>query len=175
LVWGLLLFSFIALGCEKKVSEVPSNKPAPDKKESLREKVDQLQEKVDQLQGDLAWLNYRVRIMGGGSAEVSSEEKSYSIAQTNFGSFAILCKSVTPYLDGYKVQLGIGNLTSAQFNGAKISLRWGKLLNNSKDISVTNKFLPGRYTTIEVVMTPAKPEDIKMFSVTLNFNEIALF
>ncbi len=168
LVCGLLFFCFIAFGCERKAPDAPAFKAAPDKKESL-------QEKVDSLQRDLYWLRMRVGNMSGGSAEVSTEEKGYSIAQTKYGSFAVICKNVTPYLDGYKVQLDIGNLTSARFNGAKISLLWGKDYNSSKNMSVTSSFLPGRYTTVELVMTPAKPEDMKTFSVALDFNQMALF
>jgi hypothetical protein len=168
LVWGSLFFCFIGFGCEKKAHEAPAVKTAPDKEESL-------QEKVASLERDLLQLRMQVNAMSEGSATVSTEEKGYSIAQTKYGSFAIVCKNATPYLDGYKVQLSIGNLTSAQFKGAKIHLIWGKSLTSSKDMSVTNSFLSGRYTTVELVMTPAKPEDIKKFIMILDFDQIALF
>ena len=159
--------AFLALGCEKKSSSPSSLQPAPEKQETL-------EEKVKRLQRELFILKMQVGNMSGGSVEVSTEDKGHYIAQTKYGSFAVVCENVTPYLDGYKAQLSVGNLTNARFNGAKIGLHWGKDNNNSKYMSVTNSFLPGRYTTVELILTPAKPEDIKTFSVTLEFGQLAL-
>ena len=166
-VWVLLLMAFLALGCEKKSSSPSSLQPAPEKQETL-------EEKVKRLERELFILKMQVGNISGGSVEVSTEDMGYYIAQTKYGSFAVVCENVTPYLDGYKAQLSVGNLTNARFNGAKIGLHWGKDYNNSKVMSVTNSFLPGRYTTVEVILTPAKPEDIKTFSVTLEFVQVAL-
>ena len=162
----LLFLFFVIIGCENKVPNPPPA-PAPDKKESI-------EDQIRNLKRDVFNLKVQVGNMVGGYADVSTEEKGYSIAQTKYGSFAVVCKNVTPYLDGYKVQLGIGNLTSARFNGAKIGLMWGEDF-KTKDISVTNSFLPGRYTTFEVILTPAKPTEIKRFTVTLEFDQIALY
>jgi len=166
-VWVLLLMAFLALGCEKKSSSPSSLQPAPEKQETL-------EEKVKRLERELFILKMQVGNISGGSVEVSTEDMGYYIAQTKYGSFAVVCENVTPYLDGYKAQLSVGNLTNARFNEAKIGLLWGKDYNNSKVMSVTNSFLPGRYTTVEVILTPAKPEDIKTFSVTLEFVQVAL-
>jgi len=164
----LLLSCCLVLGCGKKAAEPSAVSLAPEKKESL-------EEKVNRLQRDLFLLKMQVGNMSGGSADISTEEKGYSVAQTKFGSFAVVCRNVTPYLDGYKVQLGVGNLTNAHFNGAKMSLLWGADYSKTKDMSVTNSFPPGRYTNVEVVLTPAKPEDIKTFSVTFDFDQLALY
>jgi hypothetical protein len=168
LVWVLLFLSFLIFACEKKAVIPPPVSHSPDKKESL-------DEKVNRLQRELIRLRMQVGNMSDGSAEVSTEEKGYSIAQTKYGSFAVVCRNVTPYLDGYKAQLGVGNLTNARFNGAKISLLWGTDYSKNKDMSVTNSFLPGRYTNVEVVLTPAKPEDIRTFSVAFDFDQLALY
>jgi hypothetical protein len=152
------------MGCDKK-----QNTSTPS---TTREKP--LAERINELETDVFLLNLQVDNLISGSAIVSTEEKGYAIAQTKYGSFAIVCKNASQYLDGYKVHLNIGNLTNARFNGAKISLKWGKG-QHKKEVSVTNDFPPGRYTTVEVVMTPAKPEDIKEFTVGLEFNQMALY
>jgi hypothetical protein len=156
----------MSFGCEQKTPTLPSPQAQADKKETL-------EERVVKLKLELFKLQMQVTQMSSGSADVSTIDKGYSVAQTKFGSFTIVCKNVTPYLDGYKVHLSIGNLTNARFSGAKINLLWGKDY-NSKEMSVTNIFYPGRYTNVEIVLTPAKPEDIKTFSVALDFNQIAL-
>jgi len=164
----LIIFSLTVFSCDNKgptplpVSETPASKES-------------LQEKVDQLEHELTKLRLQVSGLTDGTASVSTEDKGYSVAPTKYGAFTVLCRNISPYLDGYKAQLGIGNLTSARFNGAKIILRWGKHFSKSKETSVTNSFLPGRSTNLEVVMTPAKPEDVKVFLVTLDFDQMTLY
>lgn len=164
--WALFFLFFIAIGCENKTPTAP---PAP-----TSDKIESMEEQIKTLKREVVSLKIRVGEMMNGSADVSTEEKGYSIAQTKYGAFAVVCKNVTPYLDGYMVQLSVGNLTSAAFNGAKIGLIWGED-NKTKEVSVTNSFLPGRYTSFEVVLTPAKPQEIKQFTLTLEFNQIALY
>lgn len=156
--------SFI-VGCENKQKTSDSS--------AVQEKT--LSARVDELEGDVAGLQLNMQSLSDGSALVSTQEKGYAIARTKFGSFAIVCKDVNQFLDGYKVRLSIGNLTSARFDGTKIFVKWGKSFLKNKEISVTDSFFPGRYTTIEVVITPAKPEDVKELIVTLKFNIIGLY
>lgn len=161
----LIILSLMVFGCS------PGPPPAPETPVSK----ESLQQKVDRLQLELFRLRLKVNGLTDGTAYVGTEDKGYSVAQTKYGSFAVLCRNLSPYLDGYKAQLAIGNLTSARFDGAKISLQWGEDFSKSKETSVTNNFLPGTYTNLEVVMTPAKPEDVKNFLITLEFNQIGLY
>lgn len=160
-----LVLSSGLLSCDKKQN---SSAASPQKEKTMAERV-------DELKTDVLVLYREVYNLGSGSAIVSTEEKGYSIAQTKYGAFAVSCKNVIPYLDGYKIVLDIGNLTSARFNGAKLSVNWGKANEHKKEISVTNNFPPGRYTPVELVLTPAKPEEIKTFNVVLEFNQMALY
>ena len=165
---GVLAFSLILLGCGNQGSNTASAPETPASRESL-------QKEITRLKVRLLRLGAKVSSLTDGTAYVSTEEKGYAIAQTTYGTFSVVCENLTPYLDGYKAQLAIGNLTSATFNGAKITLKWGEDLSKSKEISVTNTFHPGRYTNVEVSLTPARLEDVKGFSVTLIFNQIALY
>ncbi len=158
-----MMFYLIILGCNNNDS--PPAQTDPPKNQYLQGEVNLLKQQVFRLQTQLT--NFT-----DGSASISTEDKGYDIAQTKFGSFAVVCRNASPYLDGYKIRLGIGNLTSASFRGAKINVWWGE---NSKEFDVTDSFVPGRYTTIEVVLTPAKPEDIKALTVSLEFNTIFLY
>lgn len=163
LITFVFVFLVIIFGCEKKQGST---------KETTKQS---LPEKVDQLEKDVLRLRMQVNALTSGSTTISTEEKAYSIAQTKFGSFAIICKNVTQFLDGYKVHLSIGNLTSVKFKGAKIYLYWGKDLLYNKELDVTNDFPSGIFTNVEVVMTPAKPEDIKVFGIDLEFNEMTTY
>lgn len=165
-----------------------SSPPAPSA--PLPPKVPDISEEVRKLQTNLLKLQFRVDALESGGALVSTEEQGYGIAKTNFGAFTISANAVTPYLDGFKVKLRIGNLTSANFNGAKIAVSWGgakdifeQIVNDveggsknrkKKEVSVTNQFPSGAFTDLEVVLTPAKPEEIKTLWVGIQLDQLAL-
>lgn len=147
--------------------------------------VPDLSEDVAQLKSDLLMLQFRVDALESREAIVSTEEQGYSIAKTRFGAFTVAARNATQYLDGFKVVLRIGNLTSANFNGAKLTITWGPPFDKKnpseyqknrkkKEFSVTNKFLSGTFSDIEVALTPAKPEDVKIFEVAIDLDQISL-
>jgi hypothetical protein len=169
--WKCLLLAalcFINLGCSKSDNTSPTPASAgPPQATSLEDRIIKLRIEVAKLQS-------RLNDLQSGQVTVNTDEKAYNIAQTKFGSFAVICKNVTPYLDGYKIVLEIGNLTSGTFQGATLVFEYGNNGNGSKTIEVSNIFLPGRYSNVEVILTPAKPEDIKTITVYLQFNGMAL-
>jgi hypothetical protein len=130
--------------------------------------------RIAELQKEVQLLRSQVERLSSGFAVISTGDKGYSLAHTRFGAFAITCEDVSRYEGGYKVRLAVGNLTNAKFRGAKIFVSWGKSDINKREIDVTDNFLPGRYTGVEFVVTPATAEDIKMFNIVLDFDEMAL-
>lgn len=85
----------------------------------------ELSNQIKELRSDLFALQFRVLALESAEATVSTEEEGYDIAKTKFGPFTVSCRGATPYLDGFKVKLRIGNLTNAMFNGAKLNISWG--------------------------------------------------
>jgi len=147
------------------------------------------EEKIKSLESKIATLESRLEYLAKDeddeAAFVSTEENSYATVKTEHGAFIVVCKEATPYLDGYKVKLAIGNITSASFSGAEITATWGAMnpverfldehkKEQKKTFNLTTIFPPGQYSDIEIVLTPAKPEEIKKIKVSLLFNSISL-
>lgn len=120
-------------------------------------------------------------------ATIRSDDESYGVANTPFGPFIIKQKGLVEYLDGYKLTLLIGNITSATFSGAKLNISWGAKWDGDlrsygawiasrkkKEIDLTSDFAPGSYTKIEVVLPETKPEEAKEFNVGVDFNMLKL-
>ena len=144
-----------------------------------------LKKQVQTLQWDLFFLKNRVETLESGEATVSTEEQGYDVSRTKFGPFTVSARGAAPYLDGYKVKLRIGNLTNANFNGAKLKLGWGPPYDPKKpedweksqkkrEISITSKLASGSFTEVEVILTPAKPEEIKSFTVGFELDQLEL-
>lgn len=173
----VFLGCLVLTGCNQGTQ---STQPAPS-----APNVSDLSREVGRLKIDLLKLQFRVDAIESGDASVSTEEQGYGVAKTNFGAFTISTRAVTPYLDGFKVKFRIGNLTSANFNGAKITVAWGPPFDEKspddyfknqkkKEFSVTNQFSSGAFTDVEVALTPAKPEDVKTLLVGMLVDQLTL-
>lgn len=182
LLTALCLFS----ACSKEAA-----RPVPSAEETEatydREALNRAMAEVenDKLEKRLSALELEVASLETGSAWVSTENGMYDIARTKFGPFAVSSKGVTPYLDGFKVKLEIGNLTTATFQGVKLNLVWGLPPSGgvqggpppgmkNRDYDLTMVLRPGYFNTAEVVVAPAKPEEVKHILVGMELNELSL-
>lgn len=57
--------------------------------------------------------------------ELDPTIKSFSYAKSNAGKLLIACTGVESYLDGYKINLEIGNPLAMSFSGFKLRIRYG--------------------------------------------------
>ena len=148
-------------------------------------RTSELTEQIKKLRSDLFVLQFRVSALESGEATVSTEEEGYGVAKTKFGPLTVSTRGATPYLDGFKVKLRIGNLTNANFNGAKLNVAWGPPFDEKnleewsknqkkKEIDLTTHFLSGAFTDVEIALTPAKAEEIKSFTVGIELNQLSL-
>ena len=177
---ALALFCVLLAGCKQ---ELPAPPPAEAATPPAIPSVSV--EEFRKLRGQVFLLQRRIATLESSEATVSTEEEGYDVARTKFGPITVSTRSATPYLDGYKVKLRIGNMTNASFNGAKLSLGWGPPFDTNKpeewansqktkEMTLTTKLLSGAFTDVEVTLTPAKPEDIKTFTVGFELNQLEL-
>jgi hypothetical protein len=175
-------------GCNQSETQKPTPPPTPtDPFDDIATGKVATVDPLKKIQDDIKALDSSVTTLQSDSrrwATISAYDEGYSIANTEFGAFIVMRKSFTPYLDGFKVKLKIGNLTSIKFTGAKVSVFWGSdfgvskladdLYGQAKEFSVTNEFLPGAYTTIDLILAPANPVEVKTIRVRLDFNVIGV-
>jgi hypothetical protein len=171
---GFILAAALVQGCSGKDEPEANATPAPDH----QAEIDRLTDRVDR-------LLVRLSILESEAATVDTESQAFDIAKTPFGPFTISAKEITPFLDGYKVKLHIGNVTSARFVGARLKVGWGVPMGalptreflkaqKSKDIEVMHEFPPGAFTVVEVALTPAKADEVKELSVSLKLSQLQL-
>lgn len=188
-----VLACVLLVGCYQ---DAPTSPPANETKPPSTDHsvaVDELKE----LRSEINQLRRRISSLEASEATVSTEEEGYDVARTKFGPLIVSTRSATPYLDGYKVTLRIGNLTSANFNGVKLNLAWGiprvktdaplhaglddfdewlkwHKLQKKKEVALTTTLDSGAFIDIEVTLTPAKPEEIKSFTVGFELDQLQL-
>lgn len=108
----------------------------------------------------------------------SAPNSGYQILRNNHGIFLITLTGLEPYLDGYEVNLTIGNLSNARFDGFDIMAEWGEHYGisklNSKTIPSTEKLYPGSWNEIKLVLTPVEDEKFDFIKIELITNSLSL-
>lgn len=124
-------------------------------------------------------------------SELRNQPVSLDLASQGFqrvnsgaGFFLVSVRGAQPYLDGYKVVLGIGNPTCAIYEGIKISASWGPRgrLDNpgffSKgrklDVGFAGRLEPGRWNDIEFVLPSTQPHELGEFRVAIETEMVTL-
>jgi hypothetical protein len=171
----LLLAASLLTGCNQspRQASAPASPALADP--AVLGRVAHLEEEVARLQTLSEQTNDEPAI-------VSFEENTYGVARNKFGAFPVVGQSVEPFLDGFKIRVGVGNLTGATFHGAKLRISshgglppgFKRIGAAEKTIDVQETFRPGRYTTVEAVLSPAKATAMKSIEVSVEFDSISL-
>jgi hypothetical protein len=163
---------------------------------SLKQKVDSMTDNIASVSKDLNSLSVRVdstsnnyarlasQVSGlePGSTFLSTENEGYAIARTQFGPFIISRRGVSPYQDGFRIKLAIGNLTNASFKGAKLRVTFGSFSvrdkkftdEQSKLFNISDELSVGAFTNVDIALSPAKAEEIKTIEVGLELSQMYL-
>lgn len=118
------------------------------------------------------------------SASLSSDCQKYGVARTNLGPVIITCESVEPYLDGFKIRLLASVLVPIEVSGLSITVGWyepdekyrekGKGPWRRKEVESLVSFYPGRYSAVEVPLTPASAAGIKSLTINVKANRVSI-
>jgi hypothetical protein len=106
------------------------------------------------LNGKLLYQEFRIKnlsesVFGEKSIILDPSEKGFSVLETNTGFFLVSFGNATPYLDGHKIQLNIGNPFQMDFNGIVSKVTYGRRepdfpdsekLSNEEYTKATNKW-----------------------------------
>lgn len=176
----LLLVVTLACGCS----------PPPDY--SNRVALAELQNAVKVQQGEIVKLqNSIVFLLQNEKNKITDKSEvltidptsnGFQIQATRFGPVLIKPVSASPYLDGYKIILSIGNLTSATFARSSAEVAWldsslnfkpdlatnSAKLPNQKTIQINTPISAGSWTPVEIIIAPATAEAVHQlgFSIT---------
>lgn len=119
--------------------------------------------------------------------ELDTTKDSYSRVNSNNGTFLVRVMKVEPYLNGYRVVLGVGNITTATFRGCDLTVTWGtkepdysdnwnawfKSL-RTKDEHFNTVLLPGNWNEVVIILVPAKADELAYFQLSMRTNSLSL-
>jgi hypothetical protein len=158
-----------------------------------------LQDEVDRQRTSLIVLSANVKTLFEKykKAEFNAAIASgYQRIDSKTGVFLVLCDSVQPYLDGQKVRLKIGNVNSATYSGFTLHAEWGTKVPQLTefrsgdewdkffgaweqslrkiDIDSTLDLKPGSWNSVDIVLSPAKADELGYIGLSITTNSVIL-
>jgi hypothetical protein len=171
----------------KQVNAINTDlKKLKDQDDRTNADVLELKNQVDNIKARLDILEVAVSGLQQSTAVLNTEGTGYAIVRTKFGPFIITVEGLSQEPDGFKLKLGIGNLTNASFKEAKIMVSWIRPYDGMEDVNqwinsqgtkiidLPNELLPGKNTSTEIILNPSNREDIKEVQVGLELDQIYL-
>jgi|ERR1035438_8670424 hypothetical protein len=120
------------------------------------------------------------------TAELDPSEPKFQRIDTDVGSFAASVDDVSPFGDGVKVKISLGNLSSASASGVSLHLTYGPRQTSGddptewlkklqiKDADITTALLPGSWNPVPVVLPGIDPKQFGYLAISMNVKTISL-
>jgi hypothetical protein len=106
------------------------------------------------------------------------------------GSFLVSVVDVSPYLNGYRLKLNMGNPSSARFANSTIKIRWAKAYDFSKftadtysswqksihekSVTLTSDLMPGTWNHEDVDLIPAGSNELGFLEMSIDTPTVSL-
>jgi uncharacterized lipoprotein YehR (DUF1307 family) len=165
--------------------------------DGIKSHCNELEQKLFELQSkhyeDMGTLLYKHSLLESminrnKSITIDATSKGFQRLDTDLGPFLISVDGVTPYLNGHKLNLRIGNPSMCNFAGFTLKAKWGGAFNQngevtyadwekslkSKEENFTERLEPGAWNKIEIVLAPAKPEQLEYIEIQMEVNHVLL-
>jgi hypothetical protein len=153
----------------------------------LRKELHDLQKRVADLSGQLFRQSLQFETLKHESAEFDpASPNTYSRLDTEAGSILIVLGTAQPYLDGYKVELQIGNPLTLTFRGFGIAATWGPRWkdgndfgewlkkNKEKSFDFTDDIQSARWNSVVLILPDTKPQDFGFLRVSIKVNTVSM-
>jgi len=163
-----------------------------DQLSQIRAALSSLNEKIEKLEEKLSIQEFLLKEKQDKREEVYLDvtQHTYQRLDTDTGFFLISVEDAVSYLNGYKIQLKLGNPSSANYAGYKLKIRWAKSYDYSKytrdsyaewsksiqerEFSFTDKLESGAWNPAELILTPATPDQLGYLAISINTNTVSL-
>ena len=106
------------------------------------------------------------------------------------GFFVVSLKDITPYLDGFRVTLEVGNLTSARYVGFKLNATWGPRFDYSKysaeayqkwesqkqtnSFPYTDPIVTATWNKVDLILPSTSSSQLGFINVSIDTNIVSL-
>jgi Protein of unknown function (DUF3251) len=156
---------------------------------------------LDHQSNQIEILKWQIEWMQNKTVTVDPSTPGYQCIDSNTGKFLISCDNAQSFLDGQKLTFRIGNPTFVTYSGFKLKAKWGPkapVFNpdnrepnqfdnwqvaykawqqslHEKEIDSAADLKPGIWNTVEVILAPAKPDELGHIEISMTTDKISLY
>lgn len=156
---GAILAWILVLGCD-------STADLRTERDLLYARLDSLSARIDSLAMEMRFA--KMEDSWNRIAFLKPGTDGYAIVRTEIGNLTMSLEDVTPYANGSRVVLRVGNTTSAVLTGVKATVEWGSVDStgvpsgtpHSKEVTLTETLAAGSWNNLRVVLDGLPPADL---------------
>lgn len=181
----ILLFAlqFLIVGCTQDINK--QNETA-NEINTLGDQISSTRNQLAAIQTQIDKINSTIYMLKDEEAIFTPSSEGYSTLRSNVGYFVVSLEKLTKYANGYKATFLIGNPSLTTFNGAKVTVKWGRALSKddnfgnwynslkTETININNSLLPGVWNKVNIVLSPAESKDTGFISISLKTSTVYL-
>ena len=176
----------------RKTSTPSQPKAASSATDDSSQTIKELESQIKTLEGRIAAIQILLDRKQDRSDTVNLDPSSrgYQRVDSDTSYFLVSVKDASPYLDGYRLTLNIGNLADADFTNVVLTIKWakaydwGKFTNesynewkqsiHSKDISLTDLLKGGTWNVVSVDLTPSAANEMGYLELSIKSPSVLL-
>jgi hypothetical protein len=197
----LLLFG---IGTARGQSQKPLTKPPSTSDPATLKEIESLKSEVARLEAQLTEskttikdLTSRLVTLEIWKITQDNHTVALDLSSTNFqrletdsGTFLVSVENATPYLDGFRLDLSIGNPSSVTYSGFKIHVKWNSRYDydhfsepgysnwqkaqREKDDSFVDRLPPGSWHKISIVLPATAADQLGFLILSMETNTVSL-
>jgi hypothetical protein len=175
----------------KKVSTA-QNKNGEESADSSKERLSALEKRVTDLESKVSFYKYLIdqKQVKYDSVQLDPSLHSFQRLDSDTSTFLVSVEDASPYLNGYRIKLSIGNPSSATFSGTKVKVRWARAYDFSKytnesykqwqdsihekEVPLTDALMPGVWNNVDLDLVPSAPDELGYLIVSMTSPSVIL-
>jgi len=167
-----------------KVSEKPAN--------ATSDRLAALEKKVSALEGSVSFSKYLINQKQNKyeTIQLDPSSRTFQRIDGDVSTFLVLVDDVSPYLNGYRIKLKIGNPSDAQFSNAKLKVRWARSYDFSnysaesykqwessiqeKEVPLNDNLVAGSWNSVTVDLVPCAANEMGFLELSITTPSVIL-
>ena len=194
-----LRFATAGPSAEMSVEQSPTQRPTPPSSSAtqaelkdLAAQVASLKDQLSKLQTENLRLSFRISDLESKNRRVSldpASPKKYQRLDTTAGFFLVSFENAETYLDGYRVFIEIGNLSSARYVGFTLDTTWGPRYDwdkytedsfkkwqgqtQTKKLTFTEPLASGQWNRVALILPSTSASQLGFVEISLDTDTVS--
>jgi hypothetical protein len=171
----------------KSTAGTPSNS-GQSQSNPVNDRIAALEKRVEKLETSVTIYKFLIDQKQDKSDTIYLDPRSHDFIRldSDTGTFLVLLQDATPYLNGYRIKLDIGNPWDAKFPNAKIKVRWGHKIQatenysdwqaslHDKEIDLPDSLEAGMWNHVTLDLIPCAANELGYFEFSMQTPSIIL-